>query len=105
MEDGRLREMMRFGAAMRRGRAKEGAAEGTPSRVGSSRCAVAALYLGLFSMLPFVGPFAVLFGLLAMRDLRRRPELRGAWRAKLGLAAGAAGTIVWAMLWLHSRLG
>ena len=76
-----------------------------PARLPSSGYAIAAGYLGLFSMFPFVGPFAALFGLLALRDLSRRAGQRGEWRAKLGLAAGVLGTIVWAVLWLRGRLG
>ncbi len=97
--------MSKFGSAMRRRSGGGDATAHPPARRSSSAYAIAAGYLGLFSMFPFVGPFAALFGLLALRDLSRRPALRGAWRAKLGLAAGALGTIVWAVLWLRGRSG
>jgi hypothetical protein len=97
--------MSKFGSAMRRNPPEEGWAAQGRARRSSSGYAIAAGYLGLFSMFPFVGPFAALFGLLALRDMQRRPDLRGAWRAKLGVAAGALGTIVYGALWLLGKIG
>jgi len=97
--------MSKFGSAMRRKPPDEGIAAPGRGRLSSSFYAIAAGYLGLFSMFPFVGPFAVVFGVIALFDLERHPDLRGAWRAKLGIAAGALGTLAYAALWLRAKLG
>jgi hypothetical protein len=97
--------MSKFGSAMRwRPPGDEGSAQ-EPMPTPRSGLAIAAGYLGLFSILPFVGPFALLVGCLAWRQLDRRPELQGRWRAKFGVVAGAAGTVLWAILWLRGRIG
>src|SRR5687767_14605137 len=43
--------------------------------VGTSGWAIAAGYLGLFSLLCFPGPLAVVCGLMAIRELRRNPRM------------------------------
>jgi hypothetical protein len=57
--------------------------------VGRSAWAVLAGYLGLFSVLLFPAPFAVLTGLLAIRELRRQPSKHGMGRAIFGIICGS----------------
>lgn len=62
--------------------------------VGTSGWAIAAGYLGLFSLLCLPGPLAVFCGLMAIRELRRNPNLSGWGRAILGLVLGSLGTLI-----------
>ena len=61
--------------------------------VGRSGLAVAAGYLGLFSLIFFPAPFALGVGLLAIRDLRRHPEKHGMGRAVFGVVMGGLFTL------------
>jgi hypothetical protein len=61
--------------------------------VGRSMWAIAAGYLGLISVLLIPAPFAVLTGILAIRDMRRNPKLHGMGRAIFGLVMGGLGTV------------
>jgi len=61
--------------------------------VGRSGLAIAAGYLGLFSLIFFPAPLALLFGILAIRDIRRHPEKHGMGRAIFGVVMGALFTI------------
>jgi hypothetical protein len=65
--------------------------------VGRPASAIAAGYLGLFSLLPFVGIVAVVVSLFALRTLRRNPRLSGRGRAYFGLIMGAVMTLVYAI--------
>lgn len=56
--------------------------------IGRSGWAIAAGYLGLLSLLPFVGVLAVTIGIVAVRDLRKHPDKHGAVRAWFGIIAG-----------------
>lgn len=60
--------------------------------VGRSGWAIAAGYLGLFSILAIFAPFALLTGILAIRDIRANPEKHGMGRAIFGIVMGALGT-------------
>lgn len=51
--------------------------------------AIAAGYLGLFAILVVPAPFALAAGIVALRDLRRRPHLGGRGRAIFGLISGS----------------
>lgn len=62
--------------------------------VGTSGWAIAAGYLGLFSLLCLPGPLAILCGLMAIRELRRNPKLSGWGRAIFGLVLGTLGTLM-----------
>lgn len=59
---------------------------------GLSPLAVAAGYLGLFSILCFPAPFALALGILAIRELKRNPEGRGRGRAIFGIVMGVIGS-------------
>jgi hypothetical protein len=61
--------------------------------VGRSGLAIAAGYAGLFAVLCFPAPIALVLGILAIRDLRRHPEKHGMGRAVFGLVAGIIGTL------------
>ncbi len=60
--------------------------------VGRSFWAIAAGYLGLFSVLCFPAPLALLAALLAIREMRRDPKKHGMGRAVFGLVMGGIGT-------------
>ena len=62
--------------------------------VGRSGWAIAAGYLGLFAFLILPAPLALLAGILAVRDIRRRPGIHGMGRAIFGIVIGALGTTV-----------
>jgi hypothetical protein len=61
--------------------------------VGRSGWAIAAGYLGLFSVLLVFAPFALLCGILAIRDIKRNPKKCGMGRAIFGIVMGALGTV------------
>jgi GYF domain 2/Domain of unknown function (DUF4190) len=51
---------------------------------------IAAGYLGLISLVLWVlGPLAIVFGILGLRDLKRHPEKRGTGRAITGIVCGS----------------
>jgi len=62
--------------------------------IGRSGYAIAAGYLALFSVLIVPAPFALLFGILALREINQNPEKHGKGRAFFGIIAGILGTIV-----------
>lgn len=68
--------------------------------VGRSGWAIAAGYAGLFGLLIFPAPLALLLGIVAVLHLRADSERRGWGRAIFGLVVGIAGTAVLAALYL-----
>ena len=62
--------------------------------IGRSGYAIAAGYLALFSVLLVFAPFALLFGILALRDIRLHPEKKGKGRAWFGIVMGALFTLL-----------
>jgi len=56
--------------------------------IGRSGLAIAAGYAGLFCLLIFPGPIAMVLGVLAIMDLRKHPNKLGRGRAWFGLIAG-----------------
>jgi predicted acyltransferase len=64
--------------------------------VGRSIWAILAGYMGLLSVLIFPAPLAVLFGILAIREIKRNPKKHGMGRAIFGIVCGvlAMGTVV-----------
>jgi hypothetical protein len=63
---------------------------------GRPASAIAAGYLGLFSLMPLVGIIAIIVSVIALRNLKRNPELLGRGRAWFGLVMGVLTTLLWA---------
>ena len=61
--------------------------------VGRSGYAIAAGYLGLFSVLFIFAPLSILFGVLAIRDIKKHPEKLGMGRAIFGIVMGVIFTV------------
>lgn len=61
--------------------------------VHASGWAVAAGYLGLFSLMVVPGPLAVIASVLALKDLKKNPNKTGKGRAIFGLIMGSLGSI------------
>ena len=61
--------------------------------VGRSGWAIAAGYLGLVSVLCVPAPFALITGILAVREIRRDPKAHGMGRAIFGIVMGGIGTL------------
>lgn len=51
--------------------------------------AIAAGYLGLFSVLGIFAPFALLFGILGVRDIKANKNKHGMGRAVFGIIMGS----------------
>jgi hypothetical protein len=71
--------------------------------VGRSAWAIAAGYLGIFSLLLLPAPLALVTGVLAVRDIRRNPSRHGLGRAWFGIVMGLLGTVVLAWVVVHWR--
>jgi hypothetical protein len=71
--------------------------------VGRSGYAIAAGYLGLFSLLLVPAPLAVLFGILAIKDIKKNPEKHGMGRAVFGIVIGTVATIALGLIALRSQ--
>jgi len=61
--------------------------------VGRSGWAIAAGYAGLFALLFFPAPIALILGIVAIRDIRRHSDRHGMGRAVFGVVMGTLGTI------------
>lgn len=57
--------------------------------VGRSPLAIIAGYLGLFSIIIFPAPLALVFGILAVIDIKKNPKKHGMGRAIFGIIMGA----------------
>ena len=66
--------------------------------VGRSGFAIAAGYLALFSVLVVPAPLALLFGVLALRDIKKHPEKSGRGRAWFSIVFGGLFTILLVIL-------
>lgn len=60
--------------------------------VGRSGWAIAAGYLGLLSFCVIPAPFALLFSIIAIKDIKKHPDRHGMGRAIFGLIMGILGT-------------
>jgi hypothetical protein len=67
--------------------------------------AIVAGYLGIFSLLIFPGPIALFVSVIALQQLKTKPEVAGAGRAWFGLIAGAVATVVLIIIILNSLTG
>jgi hypothetical protein len=68
--------------------------------IGRSGWAIAAGYFGLLSVIFFMAPLAILFGVLAVRDIRKNPEKLGLGRAWFGIIAGSLSIIGYAIFFI-----
>jgi hypothetical protein len=67
--------------------------------VGRSGWAIAAGYLGLIAICGVPAPFALLCGIMAVREMRRDPSKHGMGRAVFGIIMGGIGTAL-LLLWV-----
>ena len=65
--------------------------------IGRSGWALAAGYLGLFSLLPFFGVLAVIIGIVAVYDIKTHPDKHGLGRAWFGIIMGVVTTALYAL--------
>jgi hypothetical protein len=65
--------------------------------VGRPASAVAAGYLGLFSLFPFFGLLSIIVSVKALRILKKNPHLLGRGRAWFGLVMGTIMTLLYAI--------
>jgi hypothetical protein len=65
--------------------------------IGRSPWAIAAGYLGLFSLLPGFGILAIIISAVALRKLKQRPEQLGRGRAIFGLVMGIVTTLLYGL--------
>jgi hypothetical protein len=61
--------------------------------VGRSGWAIAAGYLGLFSLLLVPGPLALICGVVAINDIQKHASRHGMGRAIFGVVAGTLGSL------------
>jgi len=72
--------------------------------VGRSLWAVAAGYVGLFSVLLIPAPLALLLGIVAIVDIKRHPKKHGMGRAVFAVVMGALFTVGLAFVVLRAVL-
>ncbi len=72
--------------------------------VGRSIYSIIAGYLGLVSPLMCTAPFAIVFGILALLDIKKKPHLGGRGRAIFGLVMGIIFTLIPVVLIAASAL-
>ncbi len=68
--------------------------------VNRSIWAIAAGYFGLFSLVGCGAPFAIFTGIMALRELKKKPELGGRGRAIFGLAVGSIVLLLMLVVWI-----
>jgi hypothetical protein len=73
--------------------------------VGRSALAIAAGYMGLFAVLFFPAPVALILGILAVRDIRKNPHKHGMGRAIFGIVMGAIFSLLLLFVVLGSLFG
>jgi hypothetical protein len=70
--------------------------------VGRSGWAISAGYAGLFALIIFPAPIALILSLIAIWDLKKHPEKKGWGRTIFGLVTGVLGTVVLMLMLLGS---
>jgi hypothetical protein len=68
-----------------------------------SALAIIAGYLGLASFLVVPAPFAILLGILALRDIKIHPEKAGKGRAITGIVLGAIVMVFFGLILVASK--
>ncbi len=71
--------------------------------IGRSGLAIAAGYIGLFSILILPAPISVLFGVLALLDLKKHPEKIGKVRAWFAIISGSLVILAIILLMIFNR--
>lgn len=72
--------------------------------IGRTPLSIIAGYLGLFSIAFVPAPFALIAGILALKELKKHPEKLGRGRAIFGIVMGSIFTVLLVLeLLLHSR--
>lgn len=66
--------------------------------IGRSGLAIAAGYVGLFSIILLPAPLAVVLGIMALVDIKNHPDKLGKGRAWFGIIAGTIGSILLILL-------
>lgn len=61
--------------------------------INTSGLAIAAGYVGLISVLCFPAPFALILGILALRQLKKNPKMHGHGRAIFAIVMGVLFTV------------
>ena len=65
---------------------------------------LAAGYLGLFSLIPFVGVLALILGIIAIVDINKHPEKHGLGRAWFGAIMGGLSTLFYLFVFCSAGL-
>jgi hypothetical protein len=73
--------------------------------VGRSGLAIAAGYAGLFAILCFPAPIALILGILAIIDIKRHPEKHGMGRAVFAVIMGGLFSIMPLLIFMVNLLG
>ena len=72
--------------------------------VGRTGTSIAAGYLGLFSLIPFVGVLALILGIIAIVDINKHPEKHGLGRAWFGAIMGGLSTLFYLFVFCSAGL-
>lgn len=72
--------------------------------LGRSGWAILAGYLGLLSLLVLPAPFAILCGVLAIKDINKNPHKLGLVRAWFGIIAGSLALLVTLLLMVYGSM-
>lgn len=73
--------------------------------VGRSGWAIAAGYLAFLSVLCVPAPFALIAGILAVREINRDPTAHGMGRAIFGIIMGGIGTAILVLMLVLMGIG
>jgi hypothetical protein len=73
--------------------------------VGRSALAIIAGYLGLFSLILIPAPLALIFGILAVIDIKKNPKKHGMGRAIFGIIMGVIFSILLIIMIFTLTLG
>ena len=68
--------------------------------VGRSGYAIIAGYLGLLTLIPFVGIGALFFGILGVKDIKKNEDTYGMGRSIFGIIMGGLSTLIYLYLYL-----
>lgn len=72
--------------------------------MGTPFSAIAAGYLGLFSVLFVPAPFAIIFGIIGLGTLKHNEEMRGKVRCWVGIIMGSLVTLFFVTMILYALI-